>query len=433
MSTTPGMPEAQGLYDPAHEHDACGVGFVVDIKGRKSHAIVSQALTVLKNLLHRGACGCEVEHGGRGGHHSSRCPTRSWPASAAGSASRFPPSATTGSASSSCRAIPPRRPPAGASSSRSSARRARPCSAGATCPPTTPRLARAPAPAEPVMVQVVIGRGAAVPDRSAFERKLYVIRKRTEHTVRGSDLSERKYFYIPSLSANTLIYKGMLSADQIETMFPDVMDPLVESALALVHQRFSTNTFPSWPLAHPYRYIAHNGEINTLRGNINWMRAREALCRSRLLGEDLKRILPIVVEGGSDSAVFDNVLEFLVMAGRPLPLAVLDDDSRGVERARVHGGGAAGVLRVPRLPHGALGRARVHRVHRRHRDRRRARPERPAPLALLRHQGRHGRDGLRGGRPRHPGRARPAQGAPASRDASSSSTPRRAASSTTRS
>ena len=172
-------------------------------------------------------------------------------------------------------------------------------------------------------MQVVIGRGAAVPDRGAFERKLYVIRKRAEHAVRGSDLAERKYFYLPSLSANTLIYKGMLSADQIETMFPDVMDPLVESALALVHQRFSTNTFPSWPLAHPYRYIAHNGEINTLRGNINWMRAREALCRSRLLGDDLKRILPIVVEGGSDSAVFDNVLEFLVMAGRPLPLAVL--------------------------------------------------------------------------------------------------------------
>ncbi len=176
---------------------------------------------------------------------------------------------------------------------------------------------------EPVMVQVVIGRGRGRARPSAFERKLYVIRKRTEHTVRGSDLSERKYFYVPSLSANTLIYKGMLSADQIETMFPDVMDPLVESALALVHQRFSTNTFPSWPLAHPYRYIAHNGEINTLRGNINWMRAREALCRSRLLGDDLKKILPIVVEGGSDSAIFDNVLEFLVMAGRPLPLAVL--------------------------------------------------------------------------------------------------------------
>ena len=256
----------------------------------------------------------------------------------------------------------------------------------------------------------------AVPDRSAFERKLYVIRKRAEHAVRGSDLSERKYFYLPSLSANTLIYKGMLSADQIETMFPDVdgsrssSPPWPSSTSASPPTRF-----PSWPLAHPYRYIAHNGEINTLRGNINWMRAREALCRSRLLGDDLKQILPIVVEGGSDSAVFDNVLEFLVMAGRPLPLAVLMMIPGGVERARVHGGGAAGLLRVPRLPHGAVGRARLHRLHRRHRDRRRARPERAAPLALLRHQGRDGGDGLRGGRARHPGRARADQGAPASR------------------
>ncbi|HUG38170.1 MAG TPA: glutamate synthase large subunit, partial [Candidatus Limnocylindrales bacterium] len=136
-------------------------------------------------------------------------------------------------------------------------------------------------------------------------------------------LAERKFFYLPSLSCNTLIYKGMLSADQIEVMFPDVNDPLVESALALVHQRFSTNTFPSWPLAHPYRYVAHNGEINTLRGNINWMHAREALCQSKLLGPDLQKILPIVIEGGSDSATFDNVLEFLVMAGRPLAHAIL--------------------------------------------------------------------------------------------------------------
>src|SRR5574341_2025420 len=127
---------------------------------------------------------------------------------------------------------------------------------------------------------------------------------------------------MPSLSSNTLIYKGMLSADQIETMFPEILDPAVESALALVHQRFSTNTFPSWPLAHPYRYLAHNGEINTLRGNINWMHAREALCETELL-PDLEKILPIVLEGGSDSAIFDNVLEFIVMAGRPLPHAVL--------------------------------------------------------------------------------------------------------------
>src|SRR5262249_28204162 len=176
---------------------------------------------------------------------------------------------------------------------------------------------------EPTFEQVFIARAPGISDAQAFERKLYVIRKRVEHAVRNSDISDRGSFYLPSLSANTLIYKGMLSADQIETMFPDIVDPLVESALALVHQRFSTNTFPSWPLAHPYRYIAHNREINTLPGNINGMHAREALCRSNLLGDDLEKILPIVVEGGSDSATFDNVLELLVMAGRPLPLAVL--------------------------------------------------------------------------------------------------------------
>ena len=162
-------------------------------------------------------------------------------------------------------------------------------------------------------------------DPAAFERKLYVIRKRIEHAVDRLPISmaDRKYFYIPSLSSNTLIYKGMLIADQIETMFPDLTDPDVESALALVHQRFSTNTFPSWPLAHPYRYVAHNGEINTLRGNINWMHAREAMCESDLLGDDLKKILPVIREGGSDTATFDNVLEFLVMTGRSLPHAVL--------------------------------------------------------------------------------------------------------------
>src|SRR5207253_2010653 len=144
-----------------------------------------------------------------------------------------------------------------------------------------------------------------------------------ETALAAVDIPENKFAYIPSLSANTLIYKGMLSADQIVTMYPALADPDVESALALVHQRFSTNTFPSWPLAHPYRYIAHNGEINTLRGNINSMRAREALCRSEVLGDDLKKVLPVTRDGLSDSATFDNVLEFLVMNGRSLPHAIL--------------------------------------------------------------------------------------------------------------
>ena len=158
---------------------------------------------------------------------------------------------------------------------------------------------------------------------AAFERKLFVIRKRIEHAVDALEVPERQFFYVVSLSSRTLIYKGMLTAGQMGGMFPDLGDPALDSALALVHQRFSTNTFPSWPLAHPYRFIAHNGEINTLRGNINWMKAREALLQSDLLGEDLKKIAPIVREGGSDSAIFDNVLELLVMAGRPLPHAIL--------------------------------------------------------------------------------------------------------------
>src|SRR5881396_2314228 len=314
--------EPQGLYDPAHEHDACGVGFVVDIKGRASHAIVSQALTVLKNLLHRGACGCEVNTG-----------------DGAGILIQMPHAFLRRECSRLGVALPaPGQYGAGLVFLPRDPRERAQCQAvfeqivteegqrvlgwrdvrtdDSPVGPTARSV-------EPVFKQVFIGRAAAVPDRATFERKLYVIRKRAEHAVRASELAERKFFYLPSLSANTLIYKGMLSADQIETMFPDVTDPLVESALALVHQRFSTNTFPSWPLAHPYRYIAHNGEINSLRGNINWMHAREAVCRSTVLGDDLKKIFPVVIEGGSDSAIFDNVLEFLVMAGRPLPLAVL--------------------------------------------------------------------------------------------------------------
>ncbi|MBI4574528.1 MAG: glutamate synthase large subunit [candidate division NC10 bacterium] len=320
-AVTPGIPPTQGLYDPRFEHDSCGVGFVVDIKGRKSHRIVTQALTVLKNLLHRGACGCEVNTGDGAGiliqmphaflsrvcaKFGINLPAPQWygaglvflpadPVQAARCQAIFEAIIRVeGQTLLGWRNVPTDDSPIGPS-------------------------ARA---VEPVIKQIFIGRDPDLADDRAFERRLYVIRKRVEHAVYQSDLPARKFFYMPSLSSNTLIYKGMLSADQIETMFPDVTDPAVESALALVHQRFSTNTFPSWPLAHPYRYMAHNGEINTLRGNINWMRAREALCESELFPE-LKNILPIVLEGGSDSAIFDNVLEFLVMAGRSLPHAIL--------------------------------------------------------------------------------------------------------------
>jgi glutamate synthase (NADPH/NADH) large chain len=317
-----GQQPAQGLYDPAHEHDACGVGFVVDIEGRKSHAIVRQALSVLINLLHRGACGCEPNTGDGAGI-LLQIPDKFFRRECAQLGIVLPAPTEYGAG---LVFLPP--DALHADKVRAliqtiivdEGQRA----LGWRPVPTDDRLLGATARSvEPRIMQVFVGRGARVRDHAHFERKLYVIRKRIEHAVATLDDADRKFTYLPSLSSNTFIYKGMLSADQIEAMYPDLADPDVESALALVHQRFSTNTFPSWPLAHPYRYIAHNGEINTLRGNINWMKAREALCRSDLLGEDLAKVLPVTREGLSDSATFDNVLEFLVMNGRSLPHAIL--------------------------------------------------------------------------------------------------------------
>jgi glutamate synthase (NADPH/NADH) large chain len=313
----------QGLYDPAHEHDSCGVGFVVDIQGRKSHAIVRKALRVLINLLHRGACGCEPNTGDGAGV-LLQMPDRFLRRECGRLGIALPPVTEYGAG---LVFLP--RDPLQADKVRAlfhsivddEGQRL----LGWRDVPTDDHLLGATARSvEPAIKQVFIGRGAAVRDRAHFERTLYVIRKLFEKAVAALDIPENKFAYIPSLSSNTLIYKGMLSADQIETMYPDLVDPDVESALALVHQRFSTNTFPSWPLAHPYRYIAHNGEINTLRGNINWMRAREALCRSEVLADaELRRVMPVTREGLSDSATFDNVLEFLVMNGRSLPHAIL--------------------------------------------------------------------------------------------------------------
>jgi glutamate synthase (NADPH/NADH) large chain len=321
----PGPPEASGLYDPLHEHDACGVGFVVDMKGRKSHAIVRQALDVLKNLAHRGACGCEANTG-----------------DGAGILVQMPDAFLR-------KVAPAELPPPGQYGAglvflpRGSDDRAAIQAAfeaivaeegqrllGWRDVPTDDRAVGPSAVAvEPVFKQIFIGVGHVSGPNDAtdasFERKLYVIRKRIERAVDGLPIpaAAKKFFYVVSLSSRTLIYKGMLTAGQLEPMFPDLTDPDLASALALVHQRFSTNTFPAWPLAHPYRYIAHNGEINTLTGNINWMRAREGLLKSDVLGDDLPKVLPVIREGGSDTATFDNVLEFLVMTGRSLPHAIL--------------------------------------------------------------------------------------------------------------
>lgn len=317
----PGRP-AGGLYDADYEHDSCGVGFVVDMKGRKSHAIVEHAMTVLKNLLHRGACGCE-ENTGDGAGILVQMPDKFLRGACADIGIELPPVneygaglvflPTDAEAAQQCRDM----------FARIIDEEGLKLCGWRVVPTDNSPIGPTALAAQPAIEQIFIGRGDVTGDSEAFERKLYVVRKRIEHEIWSSGAAGSDKFYIPSLSHATLIYKGMLIGSQVDVMFPDIVDPAFESALALVHQRFSTNTFPSWPLAQPFRYIAHNGEINTLRGNANWMRAREALCESNLFGDDLQKLFPIVLDGNSDSAGFDQVLEFLHMAGRPLPLAVL--------------------------------------------------------------------------------------------------------------
>ena len=315
-------PPLEGLYDAGYEHDACGVGFVVNIKGTKSHNIVLQALTVLKNLTHRGACGCE-ENTGDGAGIAIQIPHRFLLAEAAKLGFSLPEPSHYGTAIVFLPRDEAERHLAQSMFAQIVAEEGQTLIGWRDVPTDDSSLGSTARNCAPAFHQIFIERSHALADADAFERKLYVIRKRIEHAVWNSSLKQRELFYMPSLSCRTLIYKGMLIAAQLESMFPDIVDPQVESAIAMVHQRFSTNTFPSWPLAQPFRYLSHNGEINTLRGNINWMRAREALCESDLLDDDLNKIFPIVIEGNSDSAVFDNVLEFLHMAGRPLPLAML--------------------------------------------------------------------------------------------------------------
>jgi len=317
-----GPPAKQGLYDPAFEHDACGVGFVVDMKGRKSNQILKQGLQVLENLDHRGACGAEPNTGDGAGI-LLQMPHAFLAEAASRSRIDLPGAGDYG-----CGLV---FLPRNVNLRRKLEERFGDIveSEGLallgwrSVPTQNSMLGETAKSCEPFMRQVFIGRGADVGDELAFERKLYLVRKRAYSEIRESTMAGAEYWYVCSLSSRTLVYKGMLLTLQLSQYFPDLQNPLVETALALVHSRFSTNTFPSWDRAHPYRYVAHNGEINTLRGNINWMRAREALFQSPLFGEDMQKILPVVNPNGSDSAMFDNVLELLVLSGRSLPHAVM--------------------------------------------------------------------------------------------------------------
>jgi glutamate synthase (ferredoxin) len=321
------LPPKQGLYDPQYEHDACGVGFVVDLKGRPSHEIVRQGIEVLLNLEHRGACGCEANTGDGAGillqmPHRFLAQECDWlhiglpEPGAYGVGMVFLP--TDAGDRRQCERLV----------ERVVAEEGQTVLGWRTVPTDNSSLGSTARAAQPAIRQVFISRQREnlfgdADDPLAFERKLYVIRKRAEKAVWSSSIAQRAMFYLPSLSYKTVIYKGMLNSPQITAFYPDLLDPAVESGLAMVHSRFSTNTFPSWARAHPYRYLSHNGEINTLRGNINWMHARESLFASDLFGDDLKKLLPIVDASGSDSAMFDNVLEMLVLTGRSLPHAVM--------------------------------------------------------------------------------------------------------------
>ena len=315
-------PEKQGLYDPWFEHDACGVGFVVDMKGGKSHQIVRQGLQILTNLDHRGAAGAEVNTGDGAGI-LLQMPHRFFLEAAKKARLALPAAGDYG-----CGILfMPRNPTVRRKIEQKFEQIVQ--SEGQTflgwrtVPTDNSTLGDSAKACEPFMRQAFIGRNAELKGDMAFERKLYLIRKRAYSDIRTSTMSGAESFYVASLSCKTIVYKGMLLTDQLEKYFPDLQNPAMESALALVHSRFSTNTFPSWDRAHPYRYIAHNGEINTLRGNINWMHAREALFESEMFGEDMKKILPIINPHGSDSSMFDNTLELLVLAGRPLAHAIM--------------------------------------------------------------------------------------------------------------
>lgn len=314
-------PPPQGLYSPQFEHDACGIGFVVNIKGEKRHVILQQALEVLKNLAHRGAVGCEA-NSGDGAGVMLQIPHKFF-ARELKNQGIFIPSAGGYGVGMLFLASDAKKRCAQEKRLEDIIQDEGQSVLGWRSVPTDDNVPGELAMrAKPFIRQVFIHRDPKLPDPLAFERKLYVIRKRAEKELRYN-CRENSDFYICSLSAKTIVYKGLLMSEQLQGFFPDLSDPLLETALALVHSRYSTNTFPSWERAHPYRYLIHNGEINTLRGNINWMRAREANFSSELFGQDLKKVLPVISPDGSDSGMFDECLEFLTLTGRSLPHALM--------------------------------------------------------------------------------------------------------------
>ena len=313
-------PVKQGLYNPTNERDACGVGFVAHIKGKKSHDIVQKGLELLTNLTHRGATGYDPKLGDGAGL-LMQMPDAFMRKEATKLGINLPVAGQYAVGNVFLPQSPKNRQACEALIAKIIVEENQTLLGWRDTPVDNRNIAQAARDVEPTMRQLIIGDNTA--DQNIFERKLFVIRKRIEHAVRALDMQDNAAFYIPSLSSRTIVYKGMLLANEVGVYYKDLNDETLVSALALVHQRFSTNTFPAWDLAHPFRMIAHNGEINTVQGNVNWMAARHETMKSSVLGEDLEKLWPLIAEGQSDSACFDNCLELLVAGGYSLPHAMM--------------------------------------------------------------------------------------------------------------
>ncbi|HWY73369.1 MAG TPA: glutamate synthase central domain-containing protein, partial [Burkholderiaceae bacterium] len=315
--------ERSGLYSPRYEHDSCGVGFVVHIKGNRSHELIENALLILHNLNHRGAVGADALYGDGAGI-LIQIPDAFYRQELLQQGVKLPPPGEYGVGMVFLPREHASRQACEQELERSVRAEGQVVLGWRNVPvdremPMSPRVRER----EPVIRQIFIGRGDDIMVPDALERKLYVIRKTASHKIQALRLKHGREYFVPSMSTRTVVYKGLLLADQVGRYYRDLADPRVESAIGLVHQRFSTNTFPSWELAHPYRMIAHNGEINTVKGNFNWMRAREGVMSSPVLREDLRKLYPLIYEGQSDTACFDNALELLVMSGYPLAHAMM--------------------------------------------------------------------------------------------------------------
>src|SRR5580693_7414277 len=310
-------PGRQGLYDPRHEHDACGMGFVVNLNGEKSHEIIRKGIEILINLTHRGACGCDPKTGDGAGiliqipheFFARECASLGFP---------LPEPGTYGVGMMFLPVEKQQRLICEGIVEKIAREEGLTVLGWRDTPLDGDSIGREARATQPYIEQVFL-RGAAGWAQDHLEQKLYVVRRRAEAAVAALDIREKAFFYVPSLSSRTIVYKGLLLAPQIAEFYRELNDPSTRSALCLVHQRFSTNTFPTWPLAHPYRYICHNGEINTVRGNVNWMNARESVLASDQFGNDIQKIFPVVQPGNSDTGSLDNAVEMLTLAGRSLP------------------------------------------------------------------------------------------------------------------